>query len=370
MINVISLLFNLLEVKKGKIVFSNFNGRGYGCNPKYITEKLLGMRNLDIVWLSNSNNNEFPNGVRVVKWGSVKALYEWSTANVIVNNVRMGKYFDKGFKKKEGQIYIQTWHGSMGIKKMEADCRHLTNKYIYRSKLDSSFIDYLISNSDWLSQRYKESFFYNGEILSIGSPRNDIFFDKTNSRKIDKIRHEIGVPASVKILLYAPTFRDNGYESGVEIDWSKITNCLESKFGGKWVVGVRVHPNLSGKNLTSRTLDLSNYPDPQELLLITDCLITDYSSCAFDFVLTRRPVFLYVPDYADYITSRGLYYPLSSTPFSIAEDFNELIASIRNFNQIEYEKKTDAFLKAKISFDDGNASKRIADLIIKHIEQS
>ena len=118
MINPISILFNLLPVSDDKIVFSNFDGRGYGCNPKYITEELLKRNaNLEIVWLSNANRDFFPSKVKVVKWGSVRALYEWSTASVIVNNVRMGRYFDHGFIKKSSQIYIQTWHGSMGIKK-------------------------------------------------------------------------------------------------------------------------------------------------------------------------------------------------------------------------------------------------------------
>ena len=175
--NPLSFIFNLLQINKEKIVFSNFDGRGYGCNPKYITEELLRREvHCKIIWLSDDPAETFPDNVQVKKWNKILRIFEWSTAKIIVNNVRMGKYFDKGFHKKNGQIYIQTWHGSMGIKKMEADCKHLTSKYIKRSQLDSSKIDYLLSNSTWLSEKYRSSFFYSGEIIEEGSPRNDFFF--------------------------------------------------------------------------------------------------------------------------------------------------------------------------------------------------
>lgn len=361
--SIFSYLFNAIKVNANKIVFSNFNGKGYGCNPKYITEELIRRnKGYDIVWLTKEEPSTFPKEVRVVKWGSLKAVYEWSTAKVIVNNVRMGGYFAKGFKKKREQIYIQTWHGSAGIKKMEGDCENLPSKYIKKAKIDSENIDFLLSNCSWLTERYKDSFFYDGDILEYGSPRNDIFFDEIYSR--NKIKKKYGISPSSKIVLYMPTFRDKDKSSYPLFDEEKLLKSLEKKFGGDWFFGCRVHPVSNNINKgNERYIDFSNYPDPQELLLIADCLITDYSSCGFDFMLTNRPVFLYVPDKKEYEDGRGLYFSLEETPFFVAKDQNELIRKIEAYDEIEYKNNVKRFCSTQNVVDDGQASKKIVDII-------
>ena len=371
MINPLSLVFNLLPVKQNKIVFSNFNGRGYGCNPKYITDEILQTNNkdLDIVWLSNEDPSEFPYGVRVVKWGTLRALYEWSTARVIVNNVRMGKYFSKGFIKKRKQVYIQTWHGSMGIKKMEADCNHLTEKYLHRSKCDSRNIDYLLSNSEWITKIYRRSFFYDGKILNTGNPRNDIFFKQNLNSKIKKIKKILGVNENNKILLFMPTFRDVATKNLLRDNVSSVMNELRNHLGKDWTIVLRSHPNHR-MIATANDIDASDYPDPQELLLAADYLVTDYSSAAFDYLLTRKPCFLFVPDYDDYISTRGLYYPLTQTPFPIAKTTGQLIENINSFNNEKYQGAISSFLISKGSFDKGIASATVVNLIYSLLSNS
>ena len=105
--------------------------------------------------------------------------------------------------------------------------------------------------------------------------------------------------------------------------------------------------------------------DMQELLAAADCLITDYSSCAFDFMLTRRPVFLYTPDIREYDTQRGFYYPLTSTPFPLAQNNAELQKNIDSFDEAAYRQKVEAFLAGKGCIEDGHASERVAELIEK-----
>ena len=368
--SILSYFFNNIKVKSNKIVFSNFNGKGYGCNPKYITEELIRRnKGYDIVWLTKEDPSTFPKEIRIVKWGSLKAIYEWSTAKVIVNNVRMGGYFARGFKKKREQIYIQTWHGSSGIKKMEGDCVNLPPKYIKKARIDSKNIDFLLSNCSWLTERYKESFFYDGDILELGSPRNDILFnDKGTLKKIKEIKEKLCIELSSKIVMYMPTFRDKNNELNFILEENEIIKSLERRFGGDWVFIYRTHPVMNGAYSTEHdVLNLSNYPDPQELLLITDCLITDYSSSCFDFLLTKRPVFLYVPDKDEYEHRRGLYYPIEETPFPIATNQCELKREIEFFNQNEYQKKADNFLLCKNVVDDGQASKKIVNVIESNI---
>lgn len=367
--NPLSFIFHLLQINKEKIVFSNFDGRGYGCNPKYITEELLRRGvHCKIIWLSDAPAETFPDNVQVKKWNKILRIFEWSTAKIIVNNVRMGKYFDKGFHKKNSQIYIQTWHGSMGIKKMEADCKHLTSKYIKRSQLDSSKIDYLLSNSTWLSEKYRSSFFYSGEIIEEGSPRNDLFFSANRKETANKIKQLLGISSASKVALYAPTFRDGNSNRQITVNLQNLKHALENKFGGDWKIALRPHPNQPlNINEENEAINVAHYPDPQELLLIADCLITDYSSAAYDFMLLRRPVFLFVPDYDNYLCTRGLYYPLAETPFSISKNNAELSKNIESFNQADYTLKVNSFLKEKGSRDCGHASKAIVDIIIRNI---
>lgn len=362
--SILSYFFNILKVKDNKIVFSNFNGNGYGCNPKYVTEELIHQKKAyDIVWLTKDNATEFPKEIRVVKWGSLRAIYEWATAKIIVNNVRMGGYFAKGYKKKNGQIYIQTWHGSSGIKKIERDNKKLDEKYTKKAKIDSENIDYLVSCSKWLTTIYRQAFYYNGRILEIGNPRNDIFF-QSNTFKGKKQR---------KIALVAPTFGNmNSVKENINKEnVTKLLEALASKLGGEWEFWLRLHPKeRKGNNFDSKFKVVCDEPDMQKILTQTDVLITDFSSAAFDFVLTKKPIFIYTfgiqrNDYKDLI-----YYDFKETPFSVAEEFNDLLLNVYAFNKDDYEKKCIKFINSKGSFDDGKASKRLVNVINMHVEEN
>ena len=126
--------FCLLPVKNNKIVFDNFGGRGYGCDPKYIAEELLmSKRDLDLVWLTQDVHTALPNGIRPVWYGGVRAIYELATAKVWVDNVKSALRIPK----KRNQLYIQTWHSSLGLKKNEQDADILPNSYVRRAKRDA-----------------------------------------------------------------------------------------------------------------------------------------------------------------------------------------------------------------------------------------
>ena len=138
---------------------------------------------------------------------------------------------------------------------------------------------------------------------------------------------------------------------------------------------LRYHPTVlieSGfKNeiKSSRVFNVSNYLDIQELLLISDAGISDYSSWVFDYMLTRKPIFVFASDYEKYKNERGFYYPLSSTPFPISQNDDEFEKNILAFDNEKYLEEVEAFLKDKGCIEDGNAAKRIVDLILKIIEE-
>ncbi len=369
--------FYKLPVEKNKIVFSNFNGNGYGCNPKYITKEILkrGL-NYDLVWLVNKNvnTNDMPKEIRIVDFKSSKANKELITAKIWIDNYRKISHLKKGIKKRENQKYIQTWHGSLGIKKLDADVKMFNNSFnkswLYLAKNDSQIMDYLITNSSFEENVLKNALWFNNETKQFGHPRNDIFFyNETELNKIkQKVFKSLNIKENNKIFLYVPSFRDDYRLNCYMLNLENIQNTLKKKFGNDWTILIRVHPKISKYskklfNYNDTIIDASKYSDIQELLASADIAMTDYSSCIFDFMLSRKPAFIFATDIEEYNTDRGFYYPLESTPFPIATNNDELIKNIENFDNDKYQTKVEEFLKEKGCMEDGHASERVVNLI-------
>lgn len=358
-------ILNCLPIKKDKIVFNNFNGRGYGCNPKYIAKELLrqGSR-YELVWLVSDKKVDLPKGIRPVKIYTKQARIELATAGIIVSNVKNGPYFEK----KKRQYYIQTWHGDFALKYIEGETeRSLSPEYLAMTKSDSQRIDLVLSGSVSFSIIVKSSFWYNGEILESGLPRNDIFFDK-DSFIPQQIRKQLGISQQADIVLYAPTFRDNGSAFPFP-DFIAILNMLEKITGKEWVFVVRLHPNdltRSGEiQFCSKVINGSVLSDMQELEKAADLLITDYSSIMYDFVLQNKPVTLFTPDLDSYRTNCRDLRPLyNELPFVRAVSQLELIEKLPMLFSRIYQEKVEAFFKKEVlSFDDGLAAKRVVERI-------
>ena len=169
-----------------------------------------------------------------------------------------------------------------------------------------------------------------------------------------------------KLILYVPTFRDK--DNKYDIDLNKIISELNNDNNSNHTVLTRLHPNIAKKSkntfkYSKNIIDVTNYADIQELLLVTDILITDYSSCIFDYMLSKKPAFIFAPDLDDYNTERGFLYPLNSTPFLISKTTDELIKNIKTFDYENYKIKVDEFLKEKGCIDDGYSSRRFVEFI-------
>lgn len=367
--------YEKLPLVSNKIVFDNYMGKGFGCNGKYVTQALLASgRHYDIVWTvkdANLHRDEFPKGVRLVEYGSKEAMYEYATAKIWVMNYQLVHYLNKGMLKKPGQIYIQMWHGSFGIKKIEGDCSNLTAdvNWTTLAKRNAEYTDYWISNSRFETEVYKQAFWTVKRVLELGHARNDIFFREDISNYKEKLEREYGLKHK-KIALYVPTFRDEGMIWEQELNYKKLVENLSCKFGGDWVVCVRLHPRMKeyAKQLIPKepyVVDVTEYQDIQELLAGADVVLTDYSSAIFDFLLTKKPGFIFVPDYSKYENMRGLYYPLEETPFPVASDNEELEKNIIDFDLEIYQDNVRQFLEQKGSVEAGDASDKIAELIAK-----
>jgi CDP-glycerol glycerophosphotransferase len=362
--------FRIFPIQNNKIFIQNFNGKGYGDNPKYIVEEIIRRKLLvNIVFsVADKYNTNFPNSVKTVRYGSIRSIYEEVTAKVWIDNCRKQLYV----RKRKKQFYIQTWHGIPGTKKVEKDVeQQLSDYYVKQAKHDSTLINLFLSDSKFTSQLYRTSFWYIGEIFENGSPRNDILIN-TNLNIITKIQKYFMISPDERIVLYAPTFRNNFDINVYKIDFEHILNDLQKKTNEHWIFLLRLHPNITEKSniysYNESILNASDYDDMQELLLASDILITDYSSSMYDFSLMYKPAFLYIKDYEEYLKERGFYFDLVSLPFPCALDNNELLKNILYFDNESYMNSLEVFFQKIGIVKDGNASKKIVDRIIKEIE--
>ena len=375
---ILCAVFARLTVQGNKIVFENYMGKGFGCNPKYVAQELINRGcadKYDLVWLvsrANLEYSELPPQIRIVRYGSLKSFFELATAKVWVSNYHKIYFIRCGLHKRKNQFFIQMWHGSLGIKKIDGDVAAFTQdkRWLRAAMKSSRMTDYWISNSSFETDVYKRAFWdvKDESVLLYGHPRNDIFFDAEKMRAARQKVFAAYDTGERKILLYAPTFREDYRTDCYGIDFSVLAEHMKRRFGGEWMILVRLHPRI--RDMYDEIIpsgacvaDATNYTDIQELLAAADCLITDYSSCAFDFMLTRRPVFLFATDVKEYDMERGFYYPLEETPFPLSFNNAELMKNIDAFDEDAYLPKVEAFLKGKGCMEDGNASKRVADLI-------
>lgn len=356
-----------LPVNKNKVVFCSFYGRGYSDNPKAICEAMRKKYpDAKLYWAVKDKKEaaSLPKGVKPCKYNSASRVFHLSTARVWVDNCRKYDRF-----KKKSQFYLQTWHG-FPLKQIEKDAiKALPADYERGALRDSGFIDLLLSNCSFVTETLRRCFWYNGEIAEYGSPRNDVFINGDDDVK-DRVYSSLGIKKNRKILLYAPTFRvDKGAVDCYAIAAETVQKACEKRFGGKWSVVIRLHPNVAkvSENLFAydgeKILNGTMHPDMAELLLASDLLITDYSSSMFDYALSGKPCLRYANDLEGYTDDRNFYFDYAEIPFPYAESNEELIKMIESFDSDIYERDRTEFYTRLGFCEDGKASERCADWI-------
>lgn len=360
-------LFRCLPLKKNKIIFWADSFKHYGCSPKYIAEFILKEypERFDLVWVFEEGvevPEELPAPIRVVKYFSIDYLKELHTAKFVLCNMRTGESYY--WKKRKNQVYIQTWHSSLRLKKIEKDAIDSLGIDYEKSAIDdSSKIDLLLSGCDFSTAIFKRAFWYDGEILESGTPRSDILINAPRSVR-EKVFDYYGIPNNKKLVLYAPTFRDDKKADLFGMDFRKLSSTLGST-NEEWVIGCRLHPNILGKVNAEGCISMSGYSDMQELICAADLLITDYSSCMFDMATAKKPCVLYAPDLKKYTNSeRGLYFDIQKLPFPLSENMDELCRIVAYFDLEKYNNQLAEFMSSIGSYEDGKASARVVNYII------
>lgn len=360
-------------------VFFHTQEDKYTCNPKYICEELR-KRNLDvdIVWRVNKNNRgSIPLDVRVVENGTANYFREIFSSKYIITNSVL--FVRRAFSLKKDQVLFETWHGSLGFKRFGKNDYKAGWHWVQGAIKTGKMTSYCITNSSFVSEQLRKTYWPNTPMLEYGHPRNDIMFD-TYKEKREEIKKaflkQYGLKADTKFVLYGPTFRDSKSFDVYTIDAQGTIDACKKRFGGNWVLLLRYHSavaavfekrnQISGENIVSVT----DYDDMQELITIADVAITDYSSWILDFVLQRRPGFIFATDLKDYNNERGLCYPLEEAPFPIASSAKQLIDNILNFDEEKYLNDVEQFLIGKGCIEDGHASERVVDKIIELMNQN
>ena len=355
------------KIDPKKVIFITFQGK-YTCNPKAIAEEFI-RRNSDykLVWVVRKEDlkerDKFPSELKLVVRESLEFYKELASSKFIIENANDTVYMK--YNKRPGQVIIQTWHGSLGFKRLD---KVKNETWVAKADELGNETDFIVSNSEFENMVYRTSYWENTEILEYGHARNDMLLNKTKYNKMNKkVREYYNIDKNTKILLYAPTFRDDFSADTYNLDYAKLLDALKEKFGGNWVIMVRFHFKLRNvdfsDDLTDNIINATDYYDMQELLCAADIGITDYSSWLCDFVLTEKPGFIYCNDMDKYVDERGFYYPLSETPFPVSKTNDELEKNILNFDIKKYEKQRQSFLKKRGCYEKGNASKRIVDKI-------
>lgn len=373
---------HIFPIKKNKIVMWTFEGSGgYGCSPRYIAEEILkcnrqGLTNFEIIWLVNDLSKEFPSEIKKVKSTLWSRAYHLSTARFWIANTRT--FY--GTVKRKGTTYFQTWHGTLALKPIGKYRGENFSKIAYLvSEADSKLMDYATAGSEWCKNMWPNGLVYDGEILLTGTARCDVLFNSVKEKHI-QLRREYNIPEDAKIILYAPTFRGGSQNTvrsvntkAVSIDFKRLIEALEKRFGGQWYVFLRLHPQLAAQmdrmpvdESSERLIDVSKRPDMNEIMASTDAMITDYSSCIFEGFLTGQFSFIYADDIEEYIADRGiLMFQLDEIPFPVARNNAELIKNILEFDEKMYNEKKEEFIKKFGIIEDGHASKKIVDIIEK-----
>ena len=281
---------------------------------------------------------------------------------------------------RKGQIYVQCWHGTP-LKRLGYDLESSDNvmnsmkeiRSKYRS--DAKKFSYIISPSPFTTEKFATAWnlvktHQTDKIIEEGYPRNDRLIN-TDDAERERLRKELGVEGK-KVILYAPTWRDNQHTSGegytykTEVDFDKLRDAL----GDEYVILFRAHYLVANSfdfdKYRGFVEDVSNHSDINDLYIASDILITDYSSVFFDFANLRRPVIFYMYDLEEYANElRGFYISLDELPGPIVRDEDALIEAVRATDGWTPDEKYDAFRAKYNPKDDGHASERTLARIIK-----
>lgn len=348
-----------LPVRK-RIVFCSYAGRQAACNPLYLYRRLLADHpgEFECIWVLKKKEDIRllqQQGIKAVRFFSPEHIWAELTSCISVNNSVCY------FPPRRGQMKVNTWHGG-GCYKRIGYKERMAGKNLVNSVRN---VTHFISGSRYFTDHViREALRYHKEVLETGMPRNDIFREDTGQAR-EKIKLQSAKLQSKKDhfwILYAPTWRYG--EPVKEPDFKRVCEAVRQRFGQAAVILYRSHYLYDTECRLDNAVDVNSCPDMQELLCSCDMLITDYSSCIWDYSFTNKPCFLFVPDLEIYEKERGFCEDIHTWGFPVCTDNEALCGAIRNYSQADFEQKMRKHHEMLGSFEHGNASQKIWERIL------
>lgn len=372
------LIFTVLSVmprKKKVLVFESFLGKQFSCNPRAIYEYVKEHHpEYQCYWSYDPRyEKQFQGyGLKLIKRFSVEWLLIMSRAKYWVSNSRLPNWIPK----PKRTIYLQTWHGTP-LKKLGIDIEEVhmpgttTTDYKKNFTTESKRWDYLISPNAYSSTIFERAFCFDNEMIESGYPRNDFLYNH-KAPDTKRIRSQLSIPSGKKVILYAPTWRDNEYHSKGKYKFSLKLDLemLKEQLGDEYVIVLRLHYLISDQLDLSQfgdfAINASDYPDISDLYVIADLLITDYSSVFFDYANLGRPIIFFVYDiemYRDQL--RGFYFDFEKeAPGPLVKETTAVIAEIKKLTSKPFSLPAH-FTETFTYLEDGQASKRVVEKLFR-----
>lgn len=356
---ILNMIFRLFKIDNKKIIFQSGRGMIDG-NPRALYDYMKKNKtDYKLIWLVTKDTNVSKLDGVYYNSNSLIGLYHLATAKYWIRSESLGSII----KKRKGQVYIQTWHGHGAMKKMGYD---VTNEKNMPPLEHTKEWDYLLTNDPLDEQITLSSTGYRGNVLQFGTPLTDTILSNAKDEKFaERLKKELKIPKGKKVVLYAPTFRDNQ----LNMEYVDLQIDALSKLKDV-VILVRVHPlirnKLDTKKFNKNFINVCSYPDSSDLLTITDLLISDYSSIIYEFGILNRPIVFYTYDLEEYTKDRGLYikFPddLPGDMVSTEEGLFNIIDNIEKYKK-QTNKKLKEFNKKYNMHNNGKVCKKFVELL-------
>lgn len=361
-----------LPMDRQLVVFESGVGKQYADSPRAIYEELVTRRpDLTKVWVYDRRLPIADPNTKVVTRLSPQYFWYLARAGYWVNNQSFPHYL----ARRPSGVYVQTWHGTP-LKRMLHDLERVHGRdagYVDRATAAAQQWSVLVSPNRYTTDVMRSAFRYSGEVLEVGYPRNDVLHRTDRDKHASRIRARLGIGPEQRVILYAPTFRDDQKAAGrfafeLPFDLSRAHESL----GRDSLILLRMHVLVGSRadipaHLQDAVRDVSTYPEIQELYLISDALVTDYSSVFFDYASLGRPIVFYAHDLDRYQdTLRGFYLDYErDLPGPIARTEDELARYLADLDEVRraFADRREAFVERFCPKDDGFAAARVVDAV-------
>lgn len=364
----LSILRFFVKTDEKLILFVSYGGRKYDDSPQIIYEAMVNdtrFKEYNLVWAFEKPDLFESLQCKKVQINSLTYLLLALKARVWITNVdmRRGLSFDG-----KNTLYVNTWHGT-AIKYIGCDCD--TSGQEFNAKTKRLVADMMLAQGEHDVNVFSKSFRLNrNRIYLTGLPRNDVLVKGNESTNIGKLKKKLNLPVEKKIILYAPTFREYDGAHSWEQTQPFNLDLWENKLGKDYLLLIRGHQvvqTMLGVKENEFVRDVTPYPNLNDLMLVSDILISDYSSIVFDYSILERPMFCYVYDYDMYNKTRGMYFDIRKE-LSNTDKEEEMVDKIKSIDW-DYESDKARLFRNKYVQQYGNASEKVLDLIYDRISK-